>query len=161
MLIPTLTYIGSGTASGATVNFTGLSSTYKGYRFYLNAITPSASDIVIIRVSIDNGANYISTGIYQMVGSSSGTNFSISTATGFPINTNAASALARNGYVDMYFNNTANSIVTFESHVTDNTSGSDWNSGIYNAQATVDALQFTVSGANNLSAGTIYQYGIS
>ena len=159
--VPTLTYIGSGTAAGATVDFTGLSSTYKGYRFYLNALATSATDIVIIRCSTDNGSNYDSSAIYQMVGSASGTSNSTSAQTGFPIQQNANATVNRNGYVDMYFNNTANAIVTFASNVTGTTGASFWSTGIYNAQANVNAIRFTVVGANNLSAGTIYQYGIS
>lgn len=159
--VPTLTYIGSGTASGGTVNFTSLSSSYKGYRFYVVGLTPSATDIVIMRVSTDNGSNYVSTGVYQMVSASSGTNFSTSTQTGFPIHPNANTTSARNGYVDMYFHATANAIVTFAAYITASTGSSCWNTGTYPVQANVNAVQFTVVGANNLSSGTIYQFGIT
>lgn len=160
MLIPALTYIGSGTASGGTVDFTSLSSSYKGYRFYIATLAVSASDIVIVQVSTDNGSNYISTGSYQMVGAFALT--STSTQIGFPIHTNVATTGNRTGYVDIYFNNIANSLLTFSSYISNSASSNVcYQSGIYEAQGTVNAIRFTVAGANNLSSGTIYQYGIT
>lgn len=160
--VPTLTFITSTTASGGTVDFTSLSSTYKGFRFYLVALTPSATDIIIIRASTNNGSTYDSTsGHYEMTPSFSQTNGATQTQTGFPLVVNTNQTFALTGYVDAYFTTTNNAIVTFEAKVVGGSGNSSWQSGTYNVQANVNALRFTVVGANNLASGTIYQYGIS
>jgi len=158
---PTLTYITSKTAAGGVVDFTSLSSTYKGYRFYLSALTPSAGDQIIMRVSTDNGSNFDSGNNYAYVGTGQSAALVSPAASGYWIQIASNATAARAGFVDVYFIATASMNVTFQSAVAVGTLTTTWMTGIYKNQANVDALRFTVAGANNLASGTIYQYGIS
>jgi hypothetical protein len=163
-VVPTLTFISSSTASGGTVDFTGLSSTYKGYRFYLVALTPSSADTICVRCSTDNGGSFDAGNNYQSVSSAAGQSGSSISGSGFiTYSTTTPSALGMTGHIDAYFTTTTNAFVTFDAQTSTGTSGvgTSWFKGQYNVQANVDALRFTVLGANNLASGAIYMYGIS
>lgn len=157
-VVPALTYITTSTVSSGPVAFTSLSSTYKGYRYYLVDVSVTSTDRVIIQCSTNNGSSY-----------DSGNNYSYTTSTGSGnadvngisiMGTGSITAQTLSGYVDVYFNNTANAIVTASFAIT-HSSASFEGTGTYNVKSNVDAIRFTVAGANNLSAGTIIQYGIS
>lgn len=167
-IVPNLVYITSQTASSSTnLDFTGLSSTYKGYRFYIEALTVNSGAISGIRCSTNNGSTYDSSSVYTRVGSSDVTAFGSANNAGYPFfNNSAATTKAISGYVDVYFTTTANAFVTFESRTTVDTptggNNGDWGAGNYRVQANVNALRFTSfgSGSTNFTSGTIYQFGI-
>lgn len=148
-VVPTLTFITSTSMTGqSTINFTSLSSTYKGYRFYIVKSRSTAAGPIstLLRFSSNNGSSY-----------DSGSNYSNDGLTGTSIilDDSLSSVTDHDYYLDVYFNNQANDLVTVSV-----TGGTATNSGFYMVQVAVDALRFLTS-SSTFSQGTIYQYGIS
>ena len=150
--VPNLTYIGSTTTnSGSAVNYTNLSSTYKGYRFYFEGSDPSGSDNLIVQLSTDGGSNYDATTANYV---QTGTNLTFKGLwTGFQLSSGAQS-----GYVDIYFNNTANATVTLHRYAFTSSNGDP---SYYVPLSNVNALRFVWENGSTFTAGTIVQYGIS
>ena len=164
--IPNLTFIASQTASSsANLSFTSLSSTYRGYRFYLSSLLPASSTKLQLLISTDNGVSYIGTTTYSsIVRSLSGSTWS--TLAGSSLNANfffqtGNSISALSGYVDVYFNNNANALITVVSTLGEDTSGITIEMAGNNiGQTNVNAVRF-IEGSGNITSGTIYQFGIS
>lgn len=153
-VVPNLTYIGSTTTnSGTAANFTSLSSTYKGYRFYFEGSDPSSADNLIIQLSTDNGGSYDATTANYV---QTGTNLTFKGLwTGFETGSGPQS-----GYVDVYFTTTANATVTSYryAYTGDISNG---NASYYTPLSNVDALRFVWESGSTFTAGKIVQYGIS
>lgn len=148
--VPQLVFISSATASGGPVQFTSLSSTYSGFRFYYEGLTVSGTDIIIVQVSSNNGVSYDTGNNYA--NSSSAKNGLIPAGPASITNLQSDT-----GYCDIFFTNQANDLVTC---VPATVVVSAVNPSYYKIQAAINAVQFTVAGANNLASGTIYMYGI-
>lgn len=148
-VVPTLTFVSTGTVSTGTIDFTNLSSSFKGYRFYLVKVTNTnspASDI-IFRVSSDGGSSYDSASNYNNFGN-------ISTSTAFFVDDTSPLSQNITEYFDIYFNNTAQANLTcFRSR--------DNSYGYYTQQVAINAIRFMCTNSDTLSGGTILQYGIS
>lgn len=154
-VVPNLTYIGSTTTnSGTAVNYTNLSSTYKGYRYYYEGIDPDASTVCVIQVSTDGGSTYDSTAANYVVSTST------AARSGLAVDIGAPNSAARSGLVDVYFTNTANATVTSYASG-DIGSLNERQVNYYVPLANVNAIRFVWQSGANFTAGKIVQYGIS
>lgn len=162
--VPNLVYIGSSTASNsAQLDFTSLSSTYRGYRFYISTLLPASSTRLQLALSTDNGSTFISTSTYRstcrtLTGTTWATlNPSMNTIFFFQTS-NSTSAVS--GYIDVLFNNGANNLVTVYGDLGEDANGMTVQmSGNNTSQLNVNAVRFK-EGTGNITSGTIYQFGI-
>lgn len=167
--------ISSATASSsATIDFTGISSTYYMYIVVLEAILPATDDVdLLIRTSTDGGSSYDAGStdyLYMMRGANwdataSGTGSGVAAAASiFMTNTGQGSAAAEHlsGVV-----NIINPSATNTTHVSFDQLYSDFGGtltfmhgwGKRNSAADVDAIRFLYS-SGNIASGEFKLYGI-
>jgi hypothetical protein len=130
----------------ANEDFTGLSA-YNELLVIVVAVTRSVSGVNVLRVSIDNGANYLSGATdYQQFGAAG----SITNATSMQFNT-TNSTLARNGVIYIKLFNVSTTPKVSET----------WSGNNYYVPNTspLDAVRVLGSAGGTLDAGTIYVYG--
>jgi hypothetical protein len=177
-----ITLISSQTASNsASISFTsGLTSTYKAYKFVFVNTRPVTNNIALqFNFSTDGGSNYNVTktsstfGAYQNeTGSSTSLSYSINDdlaqSTGFQnIDVHAPTADDRNLSGSLILFNPSST--TYVKHFITNTNhghrGASYFSinsfvaGYGNTTSAINAVQFKMS-SGNISVGTIYLYGI-
>jgi len=161
--------ISTGTASSsATIDFTGLSSTYFAYVVYMSNVVPVTNSVnFIMRTSTNNGSSYDSgASDYKYVGSrtsySSGPTPSITGSAAdssieiYPTMSNTSTD-AGSFCLTIYNPSLANTgRISWEGTA----STSDrYGSGIRNTAADIDAIRFLMS-SGNISTGTFKLYGI-
>lgn len=148
-VVPTLTFITSTALVGNnSVSFTSLSSTYKGFRFYVTKarVTGPGSGNFLMRCSSDNGVSYDSGSNYSNAGS---------TATSITIQNGVSAGTDDDFYYDVLFTNQSTDFVTVIINPPNQASI------FYMVQVSVNALNFFLSANGPFTQGTIYQFGIS
>jgi hypothetical protein len=166
--VPNLTYISTQTASAsAQLDFTtGIDATYRGYRFIISNLVLSASAELRIRGSTDGLSTFIT------VGTTSARYTQSVTAPPVVIGTNTSNgplcimgttALAANGYVDVFYPSDADIQTMMDFQVSGGSnSGTFSYFGFFSdvARQAVNAIRFIPS-SGTLTSGTINLYGIS
>ncbi|CAB4162234.1 hypothetical protein UFOVP789_28 [uncultured Caudovirales phage] len=158
-----MTSIASGSLSGASLDLTSISGSYKDLVLILRAATPANDTTVIGRLNND------STGIYNYVSNrqSGGTysTDSANTATSFPI-TSATGQNPQSGALVFtvfdYANTTAHKQVQLQYNFTQNTGAicNNFVAGTYRSTSAISRITLT-PGSGNWSSGTYILYGVN
>lgn len=181
-----LVLLGSGSASSsASISFTSkMSSTYDDYIVkILNAVPASSGALLVMRMSVDNGANYFNSANDYAHGSTgfdaaaatrtanSGVDSSINIG-GFPGTLGLSNTAADGGFsgtVELFKTNTTtqkknvciNGVATLTGPATSTQTGIGVGIGAANGirDAAVNAIQFFMS-TGNIASGDFYLYGV-
>jgi hypothetical protein len=171
-----ITFISSQTASNsASISFTsGLTSTYKAYRFVFSSIKPASSSNLSFNFSTDSGSNYNvtkTTAQFRTLHNESDTTTALSFFNGLAQSTayqqfgNAGSASDKtiSGSL-LLFNPSSTTYVKHYIATLNDLTDDDFSEGIYsagygNTTSAINAIQFKMT-TGNMTAGTIYLYGI-
>lgn len=158
-----MTSIASGSLSGASLDLTTISGSYKDLVLILRAATPANDTSVIGRLNND------STGIYNYISNrqSGGTysTDSANTATSFPI-TSATGQNPQSGALVMtifdYANSTGHKQVQLQYNFTQNTGAicNNFVAGAYRSTTAISRITLT-PGSGNWSSGTYILYGVN
>jgi hypothetical protein len=171
-----ITFISSQTASdSASISFTtGLTSTYKAYKFVFSSIKPASSANLSFNFSTDSGSNYNVTKtsaqfrtLHNESDSTTALSFfnGLAQSTAFQQFGNAGSASDKTTSGSLLlFNPSSTTYVKHYIATLNDLTDDDFSEGIYsagygNTTSAINAIQFKMT-TGNMTAGTIYMYGI-
>ena len=175
-----ITLISSQTASNsASISFTsGLTSTYKAYKFVFSNMHPASASTFQFNFSTDGGSNYNVTKTTTVIQSTHAeadnfallqynTSFDLAQSTAFQSlncgdnSTNNDASLS--GELFIYNPSSTTYVKHFMSNTnnmaSDPSTDQNFTAGYANTTSAVNAIQFKMS-SGNIDAGTIYLYGI-
>ena len=157
--IPTgsLTQIASGSLSGAQLNITGISQSYKGFVFSSQAYSCTATAQVSIQVNGDTGTNYAVVNIGWNSGSSVASSNNNSIITGLTSASGSGSTLW--AYFSMYSSTAIWKPMTFYG----STAGGPVQVGnaTWKSTSAITSLQFQNVGGGTFNGGTYTLYGVN
>lgn len=171
-----LVFVSSATASSsATIDFTGLSSTYAVYVVEMVSVVPATGSYLLMRTSSNNGSSYDTTGyLYSHLGTVS-TNAGVNVDSSFgsighisvtnnqsTISTTASNS-GQSGLVYIIDPAASNytQILISETHFTNATTvAQSHGSGVRSSTSPVNAVRFYMD-SGNIASGTFRLYGIA
>jgi hypothetical protein len=159
-------------SASATIDFTSnIDSTYRTYAFVLTEITPATDAVeLFIRVSIDSGSSYISTGTYDQssvqVDATSVTGIGGTTETSFQIHKNLGNASDESYSGIIYLTNPSSAskrkILNWQGGGLQDDGSTEYFSGTGSNTTTsaIDAIRFLMN-TGNIASGTFKLYGVN